>query len=126
LRQLSGRVHQVCTAVFVVGPNARIAFAEISLVRFRRLSARDITEYLRVVSPIDKAGAYAAQGAGQRVISRIAGSITNVIGLPMERTIEVLTQFGLRPVNVSRLPPSATGRQVRHVRVSIPGTKTKR
>lgn len=126
LRQLSGRVHQVCTAVFVVGPNTRIAFAEISRVRFRRLSARDIAEYLRVVNPIDKAGAYAAQGAGQRIISWIAGSITNVIGLPMERTIEVLAQFGLRPVNAFRPPPSANGRQVRRVPVSIPGTKTKR
>jgi septum formation protein len=108
LRQLSGRVHQVCTAVLVIGPKKRIGFVEISRVRFRKLSARDVTKYLRVVNPIDKAGAYAAQGVGRRIISSITGSVTNVIGLPVEQTIQVLAQFGLRPANVSRLPLSAT------------------
>lgn len=102
LRRLSGRVHQVCTAVVVVGPNGRTGFAEMSQVRFRELRARDITEYLRVANPLDKTGAYGAQGAGRRLISSIAGSVTNVIGLPMEQTIPVLAQFGLRPANVFR------------------------
>jgi septum formation protein len=108
LRQLSGRVHEVCTAVLVIGPKKRKGFVEISRVRFRKLSARDITKYLRVVNPIDKAGAYAAQGVGRRIISSITGSVTNVIGLPVEQTIQVLAQFGLRPANVSRRSLSAT------------------
>ena len=126
LRQLSGRTHQVCTGVCIMGPQKKISFAEISQVRFRKLKESDITNYFRVVNPIDKAGAYAAQAAGRSIIASVEGSFTNVIGLPMERTTEVLTQFGLRPVNVSR-PRLQVGLSQRvPTRVSIPGTKTKR
>jgi septum formation protein len=126
LRQLSGRTHDVCTGVFIVGPQKKISFAEISQVRFRKLNESAITNYFRVVNPIDKAGAYAAQGAGRSIIASVEGSFTNVIGLPMERTTEVLAQFGLRPVNASRpqLPVRLSQRWL--ARVSTPCTKTKR
>jgi septum formation protein len=126
LRQLSGRTHDVCTGVFIVGPQKKISFAEISQVRFRKLNESGITNYFRVVNPIDKAGAYAAQGAGRSIIASVEGSFTNVIGLPMERTTEVLAQFGLRPVNASRpqLPVRLSQRWL--ARVSTPCTKTKR
>jgi len=68
-------------------------FTEISRVRFHKLNASDIANYFRVVNPIDKAGAYAAQAAGRSIIASVEGSFTNVIGLPMERTTEVLAQF---------------------------------
>ena len=126
LRQLSGRTHDVCTGVFIVGPQKKISFAEISQVRFRKLNESAITNYFRVVNPIDKAGAYAAQGASRSIIASVEGSFTNVIGLPMERTTEVLAQFGLRPVNASRpqLPVRLSQRWL--ARVSTPCTKTKR
>src|SRR5438309_560672 len=82
LRRLSGRTHDVCTGVCIVGPQKKISFAEISQVRFRRLNESDIANYFRVVNPIDKAGAYAAQAAGRSIIASIEGSFTNVIGLP--------------------------------------------
>jgi septum formation protein len=101
LRRLSGRIHEVCTSVFIgaVCPSApRFAsFAEISHVAFRRLSESAISVYLAKINPLDKAGAYAVQGAGREVIASIGGSITNVIGLPMERTMEALNRFGIRP-----------------------------
>ena len=126
LRRLSGRTHDVCTGVCIVGPQKKISFAEISQVRFRRLNESDIANYFRVVNPIDKAGAYAAQAAGRSIIASIEGSFTNVIGLPMERTIEVLAQFGLQPVNASR-PQLRTGPSQRvRARASTPCTKTKR
>jgi septum formation protein len=126
LRRLSGRTHDVCTGVCIVDPQRRISFAEISQVRFHKLNESDIADYFRLVNPIDKAGAYAAQAAGRSIIASIEGSFTNVIGLPMERTTEFLAQFGLRPVNVSRprLPASWPGRAP--ARVSVPCTKTKR
>ena len=126
LRQLSGRTHDVCTGVFIVGPQKKISFAEISQVRFRKLNESAITNYFGVVNPIDKAGAYAAQNAGRSIIASVEGSFTNVIGLPMERTIEVLAQLGLRPVNESRpqLPVRLSHRKP--ARVSTPCTKTKR
>ena len=126
LRQLSGRTHDVCTGVCIVGPRKKISFAEISQVRFHKLNESDIANYFRVVNPIDKAGAYAAQAAGRSIIASIEGSFTNVIGLPMERTTEVLAQFGLRPVNVSRPQLPAESSQREPARVSRLGTKTKR
>jgi septum formation protein len=109
-----------------VGPQKKISFAEISQVRFRKLNETAITNYFGVVNPIDKAGAYAAQGAGRSIIASVEGSFTNVIGLPMERTTEVLAQFGLQPVNVSRPQLPAELSQRRPARVSRLDTKTKR
>ena len=126
LRQLSGRTHDVCTGVFILDPQRKISFAESSQVRFRKLNESDIANYFRVVNPIDKAGAYAAQAAGRSIIASIEGSFTNVIGLPMERTTEVLAQFGLQPINASR-PQLRRGRPQRvRARASTPCTKTKR
>ena len=126
LRRLSGRGHDVCTGVCIVHPPRKISFAEISQVRFHKLNETDIANYFRVVNPIDKAGAYAAQAAGRSIIASIEGSFTNVIGLPMERTTEVLAQFGLCPVNVSRPQLPAELSQREPARVSRLGTKTKR
>jgi septum formation protein len=102
LRRLGGRTHAVCTGVFVIGPRQRIIFAEVSHVRFRNLSESAITRYFELVDPVDKAGAYAAQGAGGTIIAAIKGSVTNVIGLPMERTSEALARFGIHPVGLVR------------------------
>jgi septum formation protein len=66
-------------------------------VRFRRLNNVMIENYLAKVNPLDKAGAYAAQGNGSAIIASIKGSFTNVVGLPMEKTIEALSRFGILP-----------------------------
>ena len=97
LQHLSGRTHEVCSAVFICHfAAARSAtFHEVSRVRFRRLSSATIENYLAKVNPLDKAGAYAAQGRGAEIIAKIDGSYTNVVGLPMEKTLAVLAQFGI-------------------------------
>jgi septum formation protein len=99
LRHLSGRTHEVCSAVFICHfAAARSAtFHEVSRVRFRRLSSATIENYLAKVNPLDKAGAYAAQGSGAEIIAKIDGSYTNVVGLPMEKTLAALAQFGIHP-----------------------------
>jgi septum formation protein len=99
LERLSGRAHDVCTSVFVCHlARARSAsFHEISHVYFRRLSREQIGNYLTRVNPLDKAGAYAAQGFGREIIEKIDGSYTNVVGLPMEKTIPTLAEFGIEP-----------------------------
>ncbi len=96
LRRLCGRTHQVCTAVYVAGTKGFACFTEVSHVRFRRLSDEAIDSYLAKINPLDKAGAYAAQKEGREIIATIRGSISNVIGLPMERTTEALSRFGIR------------------------------
>ena len=99
LRRLSDRVHDVCTGVSIItGPERKfVSFAEISRVHFRKLSERAINNYFGKVNPLDKAGGYAAQRAGGEIIASIEGSFSNVMGLPMEPTIEALAQFGIYP-----------------------------
>lgn len=100
LRRLSGQTHEVCTAVFVCHlAHARsTSFAEISRIRFHPLSARRIADYTSKVNPLDKAGAYAAQGHGAEIIAGLTGSFSNVVGLPMEKTVPCLREFGIAPV----------------------------
>jgi septum formation protein len=95
LQRLNGRTHKVCTGVFIIARSKYISFADVSRVKFRRLSKREIDNYIADINPLDKAGAYAAQGVGSRIIESIEGSVSNVIGLPMERTTEALKQFGI-------------------------------
>jgi septum formation protein len=99
LRRLSGRTHQVCSAVAIyqqaLGKSA--VFHESSRVRFRCLSDTMIQSYLAKVDTLDKAGAYAAQGSGAEIIAKIEGSFTNVVGLPMEKTVAELAKFRIRP-----------------------------
>jgi len=99
LRRLSGRAHEVCSAVFVCHlTSARsTSFYEISRVWFRRLSDAAIRAYIDKVNLLDKAGSYAAQGHGAEIIEKIEGSYTNVVGLPMEKTTAALARFGIKP-----------------------------
>jgi septum formation protein len=97
LLRLSGRSHEVWTSVFICHPTSgrKHSFQEVSQVRFRTLSHRAIAKYLEKIDPLDKAGAYAAQGHGMEIIERIEGSYSNVVGLPMEETARVLRAFGI-------------------------------
>lgn len=100
LRRLSGRSHEVWTAVRIshAAAGRSESFHEISQVHFRALDDAAIQAYLTKIDPLDKAGAYAAQGHGREIIERIDGSYTNVVGLPMEKTTRILRSFGVRPV----------------------------
>jgi septum formation protein len=98
LRRLSGRWHAVWTAVCIchsaLGKSQ--SFSVVSRVEFRDLTDRAIKSYLEKINPLDKAGAYAAQGHGKQIIKRIDGSYSNVVGLPMEPTARLLRVFGVR------------------------------
>ncbi|HJT82268.1 MAG TPA: Maf family protein [Chthoniobacterales bacterium] len=99
LRRLTGRTHHVYSSVFVAQfsvANAKM-FCEISEVRFRKLNETQIRNYLEKINPLDKAGGYAAQGHGAEIIAKIEGSYSNVVGLPMEKTVLMLEQFGVQP-----------------------------
>ena len=99
LRQLSGRTHEVWTAVCIrhAARGKSRSFHEISRVHFRELNDRAIRDYLAKVNPLDKAGAYAAQGHGAEIIERIEGSYSNVVGLPIDETTRALSLFGVKP-----------------------------
>jgi septum formation protein len=99
LRRLSARAHEVCSAVFICDLlcGRSTTFHEVSRVYFRPLTDSAIRAYIRNVDVLDKAGAYAAQEHATEIIDRIDGSYTNVVGLPMERTVAALAEFGIRP-----------------------------
>ncbi|MGC3960596.1 MAG: Maf family protein [Verrucomicrobiota bacterium] len=87
LRELQGRVHAVITGVCLLHlrNHRQQVFAEWTDVRFHPLSAKQIEDYLALMNPLDKAGAYAIQEHGERIVAEISGSYSNVVGLPMER-----------------------------------------
>jgi septum formation protein len=99
LQRLSGRRHCVVTAVALVASDtleARHAVVE-SFVRMRAAGEEELRSYVATGESLDKAGAYAAQGAGRRLIEKIEGSETNVIGLPLEETLALLRSAGFGP-----------------------------
>ncbi len=109
LALLSGREHLVHTAVCLL--RERDGYRDEALVttrvRFRKLTGPEIAGYLRTGESDDKAGAYAAQGAGNLLIERIAGSYTNVVGLPMTHVLSMLKRAGI--VRVGRSGPAWYG-----------------
>ena len=87
IARLQGRTHQVVTGVCLMhlrSHRERI-FADSTDVLFHPLNARQIRDYLRQINPLDKAGAYAIQEGGEKIISEISGSFSNVVGLPVEK-----------------------------------------
>jgi septum formation protein len=90
LAMLSGRTHDVATGVCVrcVEADILVRFEDITHVTFRTLTSGAIDKYVQAVNVLDKAGAYAIQEHGEDIIESIDGSLTNVIGLPVERLKE--------------------------------------
>jgi septum formation protein len=87
LQQLQGRAHRVVTGVCLLHLRAhrQKLFAVNSEVTFRPLDARQIRDYLDRITPLDKAGAYAIQEGGEKIVASVRGSFSNVVGLPVER-----------------------------------------
>lgn len=97
LRHLAGRVHEVATGVHLVRlePRQQVEFHEVTRVRFRAFDDAVIEDYLAAVEVSDKAGAYALQEHGEMIVESVEGSRSNVVGLPVERTVAALERhFG--------------------------------
>jgi septum formation protein len=97
LRRLSGRRHEVLTAVALVAPGGALADAALvrSAVLFRSITAAQIAAYVASGEPADKAGAYAIQGGAAAFVERVDGSTTNIIGLPMDEVAAMLRRHEL-------------------------------
>jgi len=92
LRMLSGRTHEVLTAVSIFHPGQIVdTRVDATTVEFAPLSDADINWYVSSGEPMDKAGAYAVQGLASRFITRIEGSYSNVVGLPIALVYQMLT-----------------------------------
>lgn len=95
LRQLSGRSHQVLTAVALVSQNRHAVKTSTTDVTFRPLSNAEINAYWQTGEPAGKAGGYAIQGLAAVFIEHINGSYSGVMGLPLYETAALLHEFNL-------------------------------
>jgi septum formation protein len=101
LRDLRGREHEVITGLAIVetGPSGgeprQETVSVTTRVRMGRYVDADIDAYVATGEPLDKAGAYAIQGAGGAFVLRVEGSVSNVVGLPLAETADLLRRAGL-------------------------------
>lgn len=96
LTSLSGRSHEVLTGFAVHDREENITISEVvsTAVRFKELTAAEVSGYIASGEPFDKAGAYAIQGIGAFMVQAINGSYTNVVGLPLCEVVDVLEHLG--------------------------------
>ena len=95
LRSLSGRSHTVYTGVTVIRGDKVLSRAEETTVRFRPLSESEIEAYIRTGEPMDKAGAYGAQGYASLFVEALDGDFFNVMGLPLCTLGIMLKELGV-------------------------------
>jgi septum formation protein len=97
LSRLGGRSHCVITGICLVNASLEVVESEWveTKVFMRSLTVEDIEGYIRTGEPMDKAGAYGIQGIGGCLVQRIEGSYSNVVGLPLCETLELLRRHGV-------------------------------
>lgn len=96
LQSLSGRSHEVKTAMALVQGATWLTAVVTTQVVFRDLDDEEIRAYVATGEPDDKAGGYAIQGRGAALVERIEGSYTNVVGLPLEKLSQLLKELGYK------------------------------
>ena len=94
LTQLSGKTHQVFSAISLRG-REHLQAVSITDVTFRSLTEQEIIDYWHTGEPLDKAGSYAVQGIGGIFVKSIVGSFSGVVGLPLFETAELLSKQGI-------------------------------
>jgi len=104
LKLLSGRRHQVCGGICVIDPKGTIRTRVVkTIVSFKRLSETEITHYLLSEEWRDKAGSYAIQGRAASFVKYIRGSYSNIVGLSLYDTLNLLNGIGYRSGEKDRL-----------------------
>lgn len=96
LSQLSGQSHQVLTAIAIAVDNEIKQVMTTSFVTFAKMSEDEIRRYVDTGEPMDKAGAYAVQGLAAKFITKLSGSYSGVMGLPLYETATLLRQCGVQ------------------------------
>ncbi|MGE8058142.1 Maf family protein [Pseudomonas sp. NPDC089547] len=111
LADLSGREHQVLTAVALTDGLRTQSLCVTSQVRFRLISDEEAQRYWASGEPADKAGGYAIQGLGAVFVTGLSGSYSAVVGLPLSETADLLGQFGVACWQSSVPTPEVTNPQ---------------
>lgn len=96
LRLLSGNTHSVITGIAILNTKSEEIFetSDQTEVQFRQLTDQEIADYVATGEPMDKAGAYGIQGLGRSLVQNFSGSLSNVIGLPLELLEKSLLEKG--------------------------------
>jgi len=97
LKQLSNRVHKVITAVAIIDKyeEKTLINSTISKVKFKKLTEREIEDYIKTGEPMDKAGSYGIQAYGSLFVEKVDGCYNNIVGLPLNLLGEMLKSFGV-------------------------------
>jgi septum formation protein len=95
LERLSGRTHQVMTAIAVSHTDMKRQVTQVSQVRFAKLSPASIKAYCSTPEPYDKAGGYGLQGLAALFVEHIEGSHSGIVGLPLFETAQLLREAGI-------------------------------
>jgi len=103
LSKMSGRWHEILTAVAITHSGETKLKLNRNRVLFRQISNEEILAYWKSGEPQDKAGAYAIQGLGACFIERIEGSYSGIMGLPLFETSQLLEQFGISVISKRRV-----------------------
>ena len=104
LKKLSGKTHTIFSGITVLDTKTGRQKTQSvkSAITFKELHSQDIEKYIQTGESLGKAGAYAFQGVANQFVDHADGSITNIIGLPLEETAQLLKEFGVKiPVNVT-------------------------
>lgn len=95
LKELSGNTHEVYTGVAVLYQGELLTEVAMTKVTFHRIDTTQIQNYIKAINPLDKAGAYAIQGLGSLIVSKIEGCYYNVMGLPIHSLCVLLKKVGI-------------------------------
>ena len=95
LEALSGKTHQVLTAVAMGNKQRCLLKLSATDVKFRELDLKECLDYWNTGEPLDKAGSYAIQGLGAVFVEKISGSFSGVVGLPIAQTAQLLQTFNV-------------------------------
>lgn len=97
LEKLSDKTHEVITSIAIIDKyeNKTLINSKISKVKFKKLSDREITDYIKTGEPMDKAGSYGIQAYGSLFVEKIDGCYNNIVGLPLNLLAEMLKSFNI-------------------------------
>jgi len=97
LKKLSNKTHKVITAVAIIDKyeDKTLINSKISKVKFKKLSEREILDYIKTGEPMDKAGSYGIQAYGSLFVEKVEGCYNNIVGLPLNLLAEMLKSFGI-------------------------------
>ncbi|MBT5022324.1 septum formation inhibitor Maf [Candidatus Woesearchaeota archaeon] len=97
LRKISGKVLKIYSGVAIIDASTgkELVDYELTKVKMRKMSKKDIEQYVATGEPLDKAGAFAIQGRGAVFVEKLEGCNSNVIGLPLHKLVQMLNKFGI-------------------------------